>query len=345
MYLCGIFVLSFHSMTRSPTYRLFFTSGIITLTGLGVALWWGGIQALAITALLSILEVTLSFDNAVVNAKILKRMNDVWQKRFLTWGILVAVFGTRVFLPILIVSASVGASPLLIANLALTDATKYASLVADAHYAIGSFGGIFLLLVALGYFFDDHKSVHWIKVIERHLARWGSIEALEIALALVSIVCISLLVDETHKATVLFAGLIGAILFILVEGIASSFDVEAKDVAGSGFALFVYLNILDSAFSLDGVVGAFALSTDLVVIGIGLGIGAFFVRSLTIFLVRERMLDALPYLEHGAHWAIFGLAMAMLLGLVFHVPEVMTGLIGLIFIGLSYYSSKSALKK
>jgi hypothetical protein len=337
-------MLLFRTMKKSPTFRLFFTSGIITLIGLATAFWWGGVQALAITALLAVLEVTLSFDNAVVNAKILKRMNDVWQKRFLTWGILVAVFGTRVFLPILIVAASVSESPLFIAQLALSDATKYAKLVADAHYAIGSFGGIFLLLVSLGYFFDDRKNIHWIKVVERHLARWGSIEALEIALALITIVGISLLVDDTHKATVLFAGLIGAILFILVEGIASSFDVEAKDVVGSGFALFVYLNILDSAFSLDGVVGAFALSTDLVIIGIGLGIGAFFVRSLTIFLVRERMLDALPYLEHGAHWAIFGLAAAMLGGLIVHIPEVLTGLIGLLFVALSYHSSKKEMR-
>jgi hypothetical protein len=151
---------------------------------------------------------------------------------------------------------------------------------------------------------------------------------------------LSLLVDPIHQATVLFSGLVGAILFIVIEGIASSFDVEAKDVAGSSIALFLYLNVLDSAFSLDGVVGAFALSSDLMVIGIGLGIGAFFVRSLTIFLVRERMLDALPYLEHGAHWAIFGLAAAMLAGLLVHIPEVVIGLIGLLFIALSYYSSK-----
>jgi len=325
--------------------RLFLTSGIITLIGLVVAFWWGGMPALLITGLLAILEVTLSFDNAVVNAKILKRMNAQWQKRFLTWGILVAVFGTRVFLPVLIVSASVGASPLFIANLAIEDSVAYAKLVANAHYAIGSFGGIFLLLVALAYFFDDAKNVHWIKIIEKHLARWGSIEALEIALALITIVGISVLVSEEHKATVLFSGLIGAILFILIEGVASSFDVEAKDVTGNGLALFIYLNILDSAFSLDGVVGAFALSTDLVIIGIGLGIGAFFVRSLTIYLVREKMLDALPYLEHGAHWAILGLAFAMLLGLIVHIPGIVTGLVGLCFVLLSYYSSKKELRR
>ncbi len=323
-------------------YRIFIFSVIVTVAGLIGAYLWGGTKAFLICGLLAILEVTLSFDNAVVNAKILKRMNAVWQERFLTWGILVAVFGTRVLLPVLIVAASVGMSPWLVTVLALNNPEEYANMVNNAHYAIGAFGGIFLLLVSLKYFFDSQKDVHWIHAIERHLARWGSIEAIEIALALVSICALSLMVDPTHKATVLFSGLVGAILFIVIEGIAGSFDTEAKDVAGSSIALFLYLNVLDSAFSLDGVVGAFALSSDLVVIGIGLGIGAFFVRSLTIFLVRERMLDTLPYLEHGAHWAIFGLAGAMLGGLLIDIPEVIIGLIGLLFVALSYISSKKA---
>jgi uncharacterized protein len=325
------------------TQKLFFTSGIVAVVGLVVAYIWGGADALFVTTMLAILEVTLSFDNAVVNASILKRMSTLWQKRFLTWGILVAVFGTRIVLPILIVAASVGQSPWAVTMLALYDPTAYSMLVAHAHDAIGAFGGIFLLLVALNFFFDAAKRLHWIRVVERHFARWGSIEALEIALALIAIVLLSFLVDDAHQTVVMLAGLIGAISFIIVEGVASSFDVEAKTIAGSGVALFVYLNVLDSAFSLDGVVGAFALSTDLVVIGIGLGIGAFFVRSLTIFLVRERMLDTLPYIEHGAHWAILGLALAMLLGLIFPIPDVVTGLVGLCFIVLSYHSSKKEL--
>jgi hypothetical protein len=326
------------------TNRLFLVSGLVAVVGLIGAYFWGGTKALFITGLLAVLEVTLSFDNAVVNAKVLKRMNALWQKRFLTWGILLAVFGTRVLLPILIVAVSVGISPWLITMLALNNPDEYAKMVANAHYSIAAFGGMFLLLVSLKYFFDAQKDIHWIHVIEKHLARWGSIEAIAIAVSLVSLSALSLFVDPIHQTTVLFSGLVGVLLFIIIEGIASSFDVEAKDVAGSSIALFLCLNVLDSAFSLDGVVGAFALSSDLVVIGIGLGIGAFFVRSLTIYLVRERMLDALPYLEHGAHWAIFGLAAAMLGGLLIHIPEVVIGLIGFLFIALSYYSSKKSLR-
>lgn len=187
-------------------------------------------------------------------------------------------------------------------------------MVSQAHYAISAFGGIFLLLVSLKYFFDTEKHVHWIHQIEKHMIRWGHIQAIEIALALVSISVLSLCIDIDRRATILFSGLVGAILFIIIEGIASSFDAEAKDVAGSSIALFIYLNVLDSAFSLDGVVGALTFSSDLIVIGIGLGVGAFFVRSLMIFFVRERMLDTLQYLDHGAYWAILGLAGAMLVG-------------------------------
>ena len=325
-------------------YRLFYISGVVTIVGLIGAFFWGGVKAFMIVGLLAILEVTLSFDNAVVNAKILKRMNALWQERFLTWGILVAVFGTRVLLPMLIVAVSVGVPPWDIAVLAVNDPAQYAEMVANAHYAIGAFGGIFLLLISLKYFFDTQKDVHWIEYIERRFARWGSIEAIEIALALLAILLLSVAVDPAHQATVLFSGLVGALLFIVIEGVASSFDVEAKGVAGSGMALFLYLNVLDSAFSLDGVVGAFALSADLVVIGIGLGIGAFFVRSLTVFFVRERMLDTLIYLEHGAHWAILGLAVMMLGGLLVHVSEVIIGLTGLVFVMLSYVSSRKALR-
>ena len=107
----------------------------------------------------------------------------------------------------------------------------------------------------------------------------------------------------------------------------------------AGLALFVYLNILDAAFSLDSVVGAFALSTQIAVITVGLGIGAYFVRSLTIYMVHHKTLHSLVYIENGAHWAILGLAGAMFAGLFFDVPEPITGFIGLLFVGFAYWSS------
>lgn len=324
--------------------RLFLFPSIVTIVAFVAAFVWGGLHALFLVALLAILETTLSFDNAVVNAKVLQRMTPEWQNRFLTWGILIAVFGTRFIFPILIVAAAAAMSPYAVAILAVFDPVAYGERLHDAHVPIAAFGSAFLLLVSLKYFLNDAKTIHWIKVVEKRLSTWGGIEAIEIALVLLVLLSAAAMLPH-EAATLLMAGIIGIVLFIFIEGIAKSFEVEgASRAAASGLALFVYLNILDSAFSLDGVVGAFAVTNNLPIIIAGLGIGAFFVRTFTIALVRAKTLEALPYLEHGAHWAIFGLAFAMLLNMFVHVPEVITGLIGLAFVLLAYWSSKREMR-
>jgi hypothetical protein len=322
-------------------HRHFFWPIIVSLLAFTIVFYYGGGAALTLVVILSILEVTLSFDNAVVNAKVLERMSPLWQKRFLTWGIALAVFGTRFVLPILIVSAAVWASPIFITKLAFSDPAAYGHLLESVHASITAFGGTFLLMVSLKYFFDKAKSIHWIAVIERHLVKWGHIEAIELALALTFLVCISFLTPY-DPASVLVAGMIGLILFIIMEGVAGSLSIESDDVAVGGATLFIYLNVLDSAFSLDGVVGAFALTTNLLIIVTGLGIGAYFVRSLTVYFVQQKTLAELVYLEHGAHWAILGLAIAMFANLIIHVPEVVTGLVGLCFVLFAYISSRRA---
>lgn len=304
-----------------------------------IGVWYySGLNAFLLVLILSILEVTLSFDNAVVNAKVLVRMSPRWQRRFLTWGIAVAVFGTRFILPILIVSAAAWTSPLLITQLAFTDPAEYGRLLEEVQGSIAAFGGVFLIMVSLKYFFNQAKNIHWIKSIEKHLVKWGRIEAIEIAIAL-SLITILSFFTTFEQASVLIAGTIGLVLFILMEGLAGSLSMESKNIAKNGLALFIYLNVLDSAFSLDGVVGAFALTTNLLIIVVGLGIGAYFVRTLTVYFVEQKTLTELVYLEHGAHWAILGLAVAMLANLVIHIPEVVTGLIGLVFVALSYRAS------
>ncbi|KND51504.1 MAG: hypothetical protein AB202_02960 [Parcubacteria bacterium C7867-007] len=317
-----------------------FAFPVLLSIGILVAIYiWGGWDAFFIATLLVVLEVTLSFDNAVVNARILAHMDEKWRKRFLTWGIIVAVFGTRFILPIIIVSASVGASPWFIAQLAAFNPDEYGHLLEGARNAISAFGGIFLLMVSLKYFFSAGKDTHWIRSIERVVAGWGKIEAIEIGISLIVLIILALLMPG-DSAAVLLAGIVGIVLFIIIQGIANSFTKGAEMSIGAGSAaLFVYLNILDAAFSLDGVVGAFALTNDILLIVIGLGIGAYFVRSLTVYLVRRNTLNALVYLEHGAHWAILALALAMLVSIFVEVPELITGSAGLIFVGAAYYSS------
>lgn len=316
----------------------FFYPTIISAVLVSAVWYMSGFAAFLTALMLVLLEVTLSFDNAVVNAKVLKHMSPIWQKRFLTWGIAIAVIGTRVILPILIVSAVSLLSPLAVASLALFDPQQYSSLLEHAHHAIAAFGAAFLSMVSLKYFFDETKSVHWIRSIEKRLSVLGNIEALEIAFVLMILLIVSVFVPG-EQAVILSAGIVGIVLFVLMEGMTHSMNPSTAAHVGGGLATFMYLNALDSAFSLDGVVGAFAITTDLLTIAVGLGVGAYFVRAMTVYLVQEGTLAALPYLEHGAHWAIFGLAASMALSLVTHVPEAVTAGIGIVFIVASYMSS------
>ncbi|MEK7612995.1 MAG: DUF475 domain-containing protein, partial [Patescibacteria group bacterium] len=320
--------------------NIFIAPVVISALALAAVYWWGGMAAFLLACLLSILEITLSFDNAVVNAKVLAQMSEQWQKRFLTWGILIAVFGTRLILPAIIVGVAAWISPIAAAVLAFESPAEYARMLAEASHAINAFGGVFLLMVSLKYFFDVGKEVHWIAWVERSLARWGRIEAIELAIALATLLGLSYLAPD--QAQVLAAGSIGLLIFVVMQGITSTLDLKAGNVAAGGAVLFAYLNILDSAFSLDGVVGAFALTSVIPIIFVGLGVGAYFVRSITVYLVRKKTLETLRYLEHGAHWAILGLGLSMLVGIVMHVPEVVTGMIGLVFVTLAYISSLRA---
>ncbi len=330
-------------MLRFVVMRLFLFPIVVTIAACIGAYLWGGYEALFLVVLLAVLETTLSFDNAIINAKILGSMTPLWQRRFLTWGILFAVFGTRFVLPILIVSAAALLSPIEVAKLAFFDPVAYGAHLIDAHIAISAFGSAFLMLVSLKYFFNEAKTVHWIEAVEKRLSQWGKIEAIEIALTLLVLLTCAATVSHDAK-TLLIAGLIGVIIFLIMEGISHAFSDTTRHVASGGLALFVYLNVLDSAFSLDGVVGAFAITSSLPVIIAGLGIGALFVRTFTISLVRAKTLSTLRYLEHGAHWAIFGLAIAMIAGIFVDVPEAVTGLVGFVFVALSYMSSRRVLR-
>lgn len=312
------------------------------IVGLALAYFWGGWSALVIATLLSVMEVSLSFDNAVVNATVLRRMSRAWQRRFLTWGILIAVFGMRLVFPVVIVAVAAGHGVIDVARMALGDPDAYARHLREAHIPIAAFGGIFLLLVFLDFVLDEAKDVHWLVGIERRLSAIGRLEAAEVGVALGGLLVAQFFLPEPDRLTAMIAGVVGAITFVLVKGLAGlagGADVAADAVARSGAAGFLYLEVLDASFSLDGVIGAFAMTTDVVVIMIGLAIGALFVRTLTVHMVERGTLENYRYLEHGAHWGIGALAVIMLVSMRVEVPELVTGLIGVSLIGLSLVSS------
>lgn len=334
--------------------RFYKGSILFTIVCLAIAAWYGWYQSgsvsgtlsvLWIVIVLSILEVSLSFDNAVVNASVLEDMDDIWQRRFLTWGMIIAVFGMRIVFPLAIVAIAAGLGPSEAVSLSLNDPKRYEEIVSSAHIGIAGFGGAFLAMVGLSFFFDGEKEVHWIGWIEQKLSTISSIKAAEIALLLVLLYAISLSLSDADALTFMVSGTLGLVTFIAVEALGTILEMREEALAAqgavvrSGLGGFLYLNILDASFSFDGVIGAFALSNNMIIIALGLSIGAMFVRSMTIHLVKKGTLAEYRYLEHGAFWAIIALGAIMLLSARFHIPETVTGLIGAAMIGASLWWS------
>ncbi|GHI80317.1 DUF475 domain-containing protein [Streptomyces spororaveus] len=352
--------------------KTFGWSFAITALGLVAAVFYGGWQAFGIVAILSVLEISLSFDNAVVNAGILKKMNAFWQKIFLTVGVLIAVFGMRLVFPVVIVAISAKIGPIEAVDLALSDKEMYEQLVTDAHPSIAAFGGMFLLMIFLDFIFED-RDVKWLAWLERPLAKLGKVDMLSACIALIVLVVASMTVGahahqhggvHVDKAqTILVSGVLGLITYMIVGGLSGYFEnkleeeeeaeheaeeeakksgkpVTAVAMAGkAAFFMFLYLEVLDASFSFDGVIGAFAITNDIVLMALGLGIGAMYVRSLTVYLVRQGTLDDYVYLEHGAHYAIGALAIILLVTIQYEINEIITGLVGVLLIGWSFWSS------
>lgn len=355
-------------------FKTFKWSFVVTIVGLGLAYVYAGPTALAIAAILAVLEISLSFDNAVVNATVLVRMSDFWQKIFLTVGIAIAVFGMRLLFPLLIVGVTAQLSPSEAISLAMNDGPRYGELLREAHPAIAAFGGMFLMMLFLGFVFEE-REITWLSWLERPLARIGKLDQLAVVVALGSLILAAQhLAPVGEDSTVMISGALGLATYIAVNGLGQLFETDG-DETGDGisvdtipdtgaqaeavgeaarpastsalvrqtgkaaFMLFLYLEVLDASFSFDGVIGAFAITSDPIVIAIGLGIGAMYIRSLTVFLVKKGTLADYVYLEHGALYAIGALAVLLLFTMKYEVPEIVTGLTGIGFIGAALASS------
>ena len=337
---------------------------VLTVAAIVLAGVLEGGKFAAITAILIVLEVSLSFDNAVVNATIVSRMNHFWRQMFLTVGVLIAVFGMRLVFPIAIVSVTAQISPAETVKLALNGSSTYGGktygqLLGDAHPAIAAFGGLFLLMLFLDFIFEE-REITWLTPVETLLAKVGKLDALSVIVSLAVLIVSSQTWASKNQGEVLVSGAAGIATYLAVNALSSLFEEEeeeadaepgadgqvAKKIAQAGLFSFLYLEVLDASFSFDGVIGAFAVTDEVLIIALGLGVGALYIRELTVYLVEKGTLSEYRYLEHGAHYAIGALAILLVVttgGI--EIPEVVTGLIGVGFIGLALVTSLQANKK
>ncbi len=338
-------------MAKKHPIRIFFISGLITLLSLAAIAGLLGPEALLIATILILVEITFSFENAIINAKVLSTVSEFWRKIFITIGILIAVVGMRLIFPIAIVAITADLTMRQVIDLALNHPTEYAAELTEAHISIAAFGGMFLTMLCLHFFFDPKRKVRWISVIEKPLqdmSRWW----LYSAISIVILVVLSILPANHEPKQTFIAGLTGIVTYIAIHGLAELFArkqnhsrTKVLKTGMAGFMAFLYLEVLDASFSFDGVIGAFAVTTDVILIAIGLGIGALWVRSLTIFMVEHKVLHAYRYLEHGAHYTIGVLACVLLAGIFFDIPEIIAGVSGIIIISTAIISSLRAQHK
>ena len=311
--------------------RYFYSSFLITAIGLVAAYFLGGFAAIYITFLLIILEVSLSFDNAVVNAKVLETMEPIWRRRFIVFGIPIAVFGMRLIFPLAIVAIVTGMGLFETLDVAMNQPLVYEKALKSAEQTIFAFGGAFLLMVFLDFFFEE-RDIKWMHFVEgsKIVEKASTINNIELIIAIMVGLGLG---HITGSFSVVMAFMYGVLLHTML-GILDHF--LSSDTVRSGIAGFVYLEVLDASFSFDGVIGAFALTSNIFIIMIGLGVGAMYVRSLTIYFVEYKTLSQFQYLEHGAHYAIGILAIIMLMKINMHVSEIVTGTIGIGLIAIAF---------
>ena len=332
---------------KSSQLRIYALSTVVSVVLVAFVGVKAGIGALFLVLVLAALEITFSIDNAVVNTRILEKMSRAWQQAFLTVGIVIAVFGVRVVLPLAIVAGLAGMSMPDVLNLAINNPQEYGDKLADAHPIIAAFGGVFLLMIFLDFFLKDRK-IKWLKTLEKILSQAGKLQNMSIILASTALLAFSSFLPSAEHLDVLTAGFFGLLTYLIINsfdtilhntGIENNLSKGANNTLKAGLIGFIYLNVIDASFSLDGVIGAFAITNQILIIAVGLGIGALYVRVITIHMLRHGVLDQYRYIEHGAHYAIGILAFLLLISLNIHVSEIFTGLVGLVFVATAVIHS------
>lgn len=313
---------------------------VLTIIG---AFLFGGLATALIVTILAVLEISLSFDNAVVNATILKNWDATWRARFIRYGVPVAVFGMRLIFPLAIVAIIVGIGPVEVVKLAIQHPDQYAAALSSVHNQVSAFGGAFLMMIFLNFFTDAEKDEHWLSWIEEPLSKVGKLDTIQIAITAATVLLVSTLLPVVAQHGFVVSGMWGIVTYILAESVGTLAGGEEAEegnkIIKATLGGFLYLELLDASFSFDGVLGSFALSNNIFVIAAGLGIGAMFVRSMTLQLVDKGVLASYRYLEHGAFYAIAALSIIMFTSTVIKVPQVITGLIGATLIGAALWSS------
>lgn len=267
------------------------------------------LQTLITISGLCLFEIISSVDNAVVNAHVLKSLPEKYRKFFLFWGLLFAVFIIRGFLPFLIVwVANPNLTPLEILKFVFSGDPGIAKYVEASKPLLLLGGGIYLVLVFLGWLFLEEKKYAFL--VEGFIHRQSIWFYAIVSFLLTAIIFISVNLNPTLA----FAASIGSTAFFITDGFKRNAEEKGQQLLSSSISAWskiLYLEVLDASFSIDGIIGAFAFTISIPLILIGNGIGALIVREVTIHGID--LVTKLAYLKNGAMYSIGVLGTLMII--------------------------------
>ncbi|HLD39368.1 MAG TPA: DUF475 domain-containing protein [archaeon] len=292
---------------------------------------------------LIVFEIVSSVDNAVINADVLATMSKKARRWFLMWGILFAVFVVRGLLPFLIVyslNPSLGFWGVLNATLSGDEAVIKAIEASAPPLLVG--GGTFLIFLFFHWLFMEPKNYGLLG--ERFFHKRAVWFYAIVSILLAVIVWFSIKVDPLMA----FGAVVGSTAFFITHGFKQNAEQREKELIGnknmSDWSKIMYLEVIDTTFSIDGVLGAFAFTLLVPLILVGNGIGAIVVRQITVSNIEN--VKKYKYLKNGAMYSIFFLGMMMVLdSFGAHIPSFVSPVVTLMIIGHFFFKSKAELKR
>ena len=301
-------------------------------------------SAIFIVLGLALFESITSIDNAIINAEVLQTMQARARRWFLTWGILIAVFGVRGLLPWLIVWVMTpGLGPWDAFTASLTGDPAALKAIQDSSPVLLMGGGVFFVFLFFHWIFLEPKKYGL--PVERFIARQGAWFYAVVSIALTAIVWFAL--DDSPMLA--FGAVVGSSAFFITHGFKRyAEEQEARMLSGeahmSDIGKILYLEVIDLTFSIDGVVGAFAFTLSVPLILLGNGIGAVVVRQLTVYGVDR--IKKYVYLKNGAMYSVFVLGCVMLAhGFGIHIPEWLAPVATFFIVGYFFFKSRWQAKK
>ena len=289
---------------------------------------------------LSLFEIITSIDNAIINAEVLGGMSKKARRWFLLWGFLFAVFVVRGALPFAIVwIANPSLGPVGVLGAAFSSDPHVQEAIEKSSPLLLMGGGVFLVFLFFNWLFLEPKNLG-LKG-EGFFLRQGAWFFAIVSILLAAIVWFSINIDPMLA----FSAVLGSTAFFIIHGFQQFAEQqERRLVKGnmSDVSKIAYLEVLDSTFSIDGVIGAFAFTFSIPLILIGNGIGALVLRKLTVSNIER--IKRYKYLKNGAMYSILFLGIIMVSdGFGIKIPHWLSPVITFGTVAYFFLKSKSEL--